>query len=99
VRGRRLAVEHVLSMLAAGDSTQDILHAYPFLEADDIRACILYIHFPRSFPRRFIVPSAASPTSSASRPDASFVEVLNLAHAHSFVSSLRVHTDARAPII
>ena len=44
VRGRRLAVEHVLSMLAAGDSAKDILEAYPFLEPDDIRACILYAY-------------------------------------------------------
>jgi uncharacterized protein (DUF433 family) len=44
VRGRRLAVEHILSMLAAGDSAQDILSAYPFLEPDDIRACILYAY-------------------------------------------------------
>jgi uncharacterized protein (DUF433 family) len=44
VRGRRLAVEHVLSMLAAGDSTEDLLVAYPFLEADDIRACMLYAY-------------------------------------------------------
>jgi uncharacterized protein (DUF433 family) len=44
VRGRRLAVEHVLSMLAAGDSAQDLLAAYPFLEPDDIRACILYAY-------------------------------------------------------
>ena len=44
VRGRRLAVEHVLSMLAAGDSAQDILSAYPFLEPDDVRACILYAY-------------------------------------------------------
>ena len=44
VRGRRLAVEHVISMLAAGDSAQDILNAYPFLEADDIRACLLYAY-------------------------------------------------------
>jgi uncharacterized protein (DUF433 family) len=44
VRGRRLAVEHVLSMLAAGDAAQDILNAYPFLEPDDIRACILYAY-------------------------------------------------------
>jgi uncharacterized protein (DUF433 family) len=42
VRGRRLAVEHILSMLAAGDSADDILTAYPWLEPDDIRACILY---------------------------------------------------------
>jgi len=44
VRGRRLAVEHILSMLAAGDSGQDILNAYPFLEPDDIRACMLYAY-------------------------------------------------------
>ena len=44
VRGRRLAVEHVLSMLAAGDGEQDILSAYPFLEPDDIRACIYYAY-------------------------------------------------------
>lgn len=44
VRGRRLAVEHVLSMLAAGDGPPDILAAYPFLEADDVRACLLYAY-------------------------------------------------------
>lgn len=44
VRGKRLAVEHVLSMLAAGDSGQDVVDAYPFLESDDIRACLLYAY-------------------------------------------------------
>ena len=44
VRGRRLAVEHVLSMLAAGDSPQDVLNAYSFLEPEDVRACILYAY-------------------------------------------------------
>lgn len=44
VRGQRLAVEHVLSMLAAGDGAQDILEAYPFLEPDDLRACMLYAY-------------------------------------------------------
>lgn len=44
VRGRRLAVEHVLSMLAAGDGPEDILTAYPFLESADIRACMLYAY-------------------------------------------------------
>lgn len=42
IRGRRLAVEHVLGMLAAGDTTQTLLDAYPWLEQDDIRACLLY---------------------------------------------------------
>jgi uncharacterized protein (DUF433 family) len=42
VRGRRLAVEHVLGMLAAGDTAETLLAAYPWLEADDVRACLLY---------------------------------------------------------
>lgn len=42
VRGRQLAVEHVLGMLAAGDTTLTLLEAYPWLEADDVRACLLY---------------------------------------------------------
>ncbi len=44
IRGHRLAVEHVLAMLAAGDSPQDILDAYPFLDSEDIRACLLYAY-------------------------------------------------------
>jgi uncharacterized protein (DUF433 family) len=39
-----LAVEHVLAMLAAGDTPADVLAAYPFLEPDDVRACILYAY-------------------------------------------------------
>ena len=42
IRGRRLAVEHVLGMLAAGDSVDDLLRAYPWLERDDVLACLAY---------------------------------------------------------
>jgi len=42
IRGRRLAVEHVLGMLAAGDDTASLLKNYPWLEEDDVRACLLY---------------------------------------------------------
>jgi uncharacterized protein (DUF433 family) len=42
VRGRRLAVEHVLGMLAAGDTPEVILEGYPWLETEDIRACLVY---------------------------------------------------------
>jgi len=42
IRGHRLAVEHVLGMLAAGDTPQTLLAAYPWLEPDDIRAALLY---------------------------------------------------------
>ncbi len=44
IRGRRLAVEHVLEMLAAGDTPEDILHGYRWLEPDDIKACLAYAH-------------------------------------------------------
>jgi uncharacterized protein (DUF433 family) len=42
VRGRRLAVEHVLGMLSAGDSIETILEGYDWLERDDVLACIAY---------------------------------------------------------
>lgn len=42
IRGRRLAVEHILGMLAAGDTLETLLEAYPWLEPDDIRAALLY---------------------------------------------------------
>ena len=42
VRGHRLAVEHVLGMLAAGDSSETLLQGYPWLQIEDIRACLLY---------------------------------------------------------
>ena len=42
VRGKRLAVEHVLGMLAAGDSPEVILSGYSWMEPEDIQACLLY---------------------------------------------------------
>ena len=42
IRGRRLAVEHVLGMLAAGDTIETILEGYPWLEPEDVRACLAY---------------------------------------------------------
>ena len=44
VRDMRIAVEHILGMLAAGDTVQLILQEYPFLEPDDIRACLVFAH-------------------------------------------------------
>jgi uncharacterized protein (DUF433 family) len=44
IRGHRLAVEHVLGMLAAGDTTGTILQGYPWLEFEDVQACLLYAH-------------------------------------------------------
>ena len=42
IRGRRLAVEHVLGMLATGDTPETILSGYPWLEPEDIQACLVY---------------------------------------------------------
>ncbi len=42
IRGKRLAVEHILGMLAAGDSPEIILQGYDWLEKDDILACLVY---------------------------------------------------------
>ncbi len=44
IRDMRIAVEHVMAMLAAGDTAETILEEYPFLEAEDIRACLLYAY-------------------------------------------------------
>ena len=42
IRGKRLAVEHVLGMLAAGDLPEVILQGYPWLQPEDIQACLVY---------------------------------------------------------
>ena len=42
IRGHRLAVEHVLGMLGAGDSVETILEGYAWLEREDILACLIY---------------------------------------------------------
>ena len=42
IRGHRLAAEHVLEMLPSGDSPEVILSGYPWLEPEDIQACLLY---------------------------------------------------------
>jgi uncharacterized protein (DUF433 family) len=44
IRNRRLAIEHILGMLAAGDTTEALLAAYPWLEPEDTQACLLYAH-------------------------------------------------------
>lgn len=42
IRGHRLAVEHVLGMLAAGDDFETILEGYDWLEREDLLACLIY---------------------------------------------------------
>ena len=44
IRGLRIAVEHILGMLAAGDTPERVLQEYPFLEPEDIRACLVFAY-------------------------------------------------------
>lgn len=58
IRGRRLAVEHVLDMLAAGDTPATILEGFPWLEPDDIQACLVYASLLARHERIEIFPKA-----------------------------------------
>ncbi len=42
IRGMRVTVGTVVGLVAAGYSTPDILKAYPYLEAEDIREALTY---------------------------------------------------------
>lgn len=42
IRGMRIRVSDVLSMLAGGMSAEEILADYPYLEREDIQAAIAY---------------------------------------------------------
>jgi uncharacterized protein (DUF433 family) len=44
IRGLRISVEMILSLLAQGESEASILEDYPDLEPEDIRACLAYAH-------------------------------------------------------
>ena len=42
IRGMRIRVKDLLDLLAAGIAETEILEDYPYLEAEDIRACLEY---------------------------------------------------------
>jgi uncharacterized protein (DUF433 family) len=42
IRGMRIRVKDVLDMLAGGAAAPEILTDFPYLEPDDIRACLEY---------------------------------------------------------
>ena len=44
IRGMRISVELILSLLAQGELVEAILEDYPDLELEDIRACLAYAH-------------------------------------------------------
>jgi uncharacterized protein (DUF433 family) len=42
IRGMRIRVGDVLELLAAGETPEQILEEYPYLEPEDISACLQY---------------------------------------------------------
>ena len=44
IRGLRISVELILSLLAQGETAERILEDYPDLDPEDIRACLAYAH-------------------------------------------------------
>ena len=42
IRGLRVTVGTILGLLASGKTDKEVLDAYPYLEADDIRAALAY---------------------------------------------------------
>jgi uncharacterized protein (DUF433 family) len=44
IRGMRISVELILSLLAQGEGPEEILADYPDLEPEDLRACLAYAH-------------------------------------------------------
>ncbi len=45
IRGMRKTVSLVLKLIASGMTQSEILEAYPYLEAEDIKACLQYAAF------------------------------------------------------
>ena len=44
IRGKRMAVEHILGQLAVGDTVETLLEGHPWLEPEDIQACLVYAY-------------------------------------------------------
>jgi len=59
IRGMRITVSLVLSLIANGLTTMEILNEYPDLEAEDIRASLLYAAFLANEEERSFVGMSA----------------------------------------
>lgn len=46
VRGMRVTAGTIVGLLAAGRTEQEILKAYPYLEAEDLREALAYAETP-----------------------------------------------------
>ena len=54
----RITVSNVLEMLAAGESAEEILRAFPWLEPEDIPACLAYAAW-RMQEQELLLPTSA----------------------------------------
>ena len=44
IRDMRMAVEHILGKMLAGNTADTSLEQFPFLEPEDIQACLVFAH-------------------------------------------------------
>ena len=58
IRNMRFTVTQLLELLAAGMSHEEILDDYPYLEEDDIRACLTYAAMMAN--SKILVPALAA---------------------------------------
>ncbi|MGM0621281.1 MAG: DUF433 domain-containing protein [Bacteroidota bacterium] len=57
IKNTRISVDIILEKLAAGDSVEDLLDAYPNLKNDDINACLLFA--ADSVKNEIVIPKAS----------------------------------------
>ena len=57
VRGKRIAVQSILEFLAAGDSVDEVLEAFPGLTRADVQACLGFAS--RLMARNYTIVSVA----------------------------------------
>lgn len=57
IKGTRIAVEFVVELLANGWTTEQILHEYDHLTAEDVRACLGYASEVLKSERVYLLPT------------------------------------------
>lgn len=57
IKGTRIAVEFVVELLANGWTTEQILHEYDHLTAEDIQACLAYASEVLKSERVYLLPT------------------------------------------
>jgi uncharacterized protein (DUF433 family) len=59
IQGTRVTVGTIVGLVAAGHSTEEILEAYPYLDAEDVEAALTYAAW-RSEEREQVFDSSSS---------------------------------------